>query len=151
MMAFAIQTIVFLFVVFIIGCFVGCWTRSLSARWSKSYGEEIGTPAAPQAAPEELQEPSEIAGGGNPHLDTAAGPDRDNLKRLSGIGLKIEEKLNRAGVMRFAQIAQWTAKDIAAFNEKLGYRGRIERENWVEQARSLAAESDVQASGRREK
>ncbi len=40
----------------------------------------------------------------------------------------------------FAQIAAWTEEDIAAFDEKLSFKGRIEREGWVEQAKALAAE-----------
>jgi large subunit ribosomal protein L21 len=43
-----------------------------------------------------------------------------------------------AGVTTFAQIAAWTEADIAEFDEKLSFKGRIEREGWVEQAKKLA-------------
>ena len=50
----------------------------------------------------------------------------------------LEKKLHEAGVTTFAQIAAWKKKDIAEFDEKLAFHGRIEREGWVEQAKELA-------------
>jgi large subunit ribosomal protein L21 len=61
----------------------------------------------------------------------------DDLKQLSGVGPALEKKLNEAGVTSFAQIAAWTADDIAVFDEKLSFKGRIEREGWVKQARAI--------------
>jgi large subunit ribosomal protein L21 len=63
---------------------------------------------------------------------------KDDLKLLSGVGPALEKKLNEAGVTSFAQIAAWTEADIAAFDEKLSFKGRIEREGWVAQAQDLA-------------
>ncbi len=62
----------------------------------------------------------------------------DDLKKLSGVGPALEKKLLEAGVTSFAQIAAWTEADIAEFDEKLSFKGRIEREGWVEQAKELA-------------
>jgi len=62
----------------------------------------------------------------------------DDLKQLSGVGPALEKKLLAAGVTTFAQIAAWGADDIAEFDEKLSFKGRIEREGWVEQAKELA-------------
>ncbi|MBY5988624.1 MULTISPECIES: 50S ribosomal protein L21 [Roseovarius] len=62
----------------------------------------------------------------------------DDLKKLSGVGPALEKKLHEAGVTTFAQIAAWTADDIAEMDEKLSFKGRIEREGWVEQAKELA-------------
>jgi large subunit ribosomal protein L21 len=62
------------------------------------------------------------------------------LKKLSGVGPALEKKLNAAGVTSFAQIAAWGAADITEFDEKLSFKGRIEREGWVDQAKALAAE-----------
>lgn len=67
----------------------------------------------------------------------AAG-DADDLKKLSGVGPALEKKLLENGVTTFAQIAAWTADDIVEFDEKLSFKGRIEREGWVEQAKELA-------------
>jgi NADH-quinone oxidoreductase subunit E len=62
----------------------------------------------------------------------------DDLKKLRGVGPALEKKLIAAGVTSFAQIAGWTEAEIAAFDEKLDFKGRIAREGWVEQARVLA-------------
>jgi len=75
-------------------------------------------------------------------VKTVAAPAQeggDDLKRLSGVGPVLEEKLHAAGVTSFAQIANWTDADIADFDEKLSFKGRIEREGWVDQAKKLAA------------
>ncbi len=67
------------------------------------------------------------------------GPDGvgDNLTTISGIGPVIEEKLHAMNITTFAQIAVLTAGEIAEINEKLSFEGRIEREEWVEQAKAL--------------
>ncbi|MEM9585323.1 MAG: 50S ribosomal protein L21 [Pseudomonadota bacterium] len=62
----------------------------------------------------------------------------DDLKELSGVGPALEKKLHAAGVTTFAQIAAWTEDDVAAMDEKLSFKGRIEREGWIEQAKKLA-------------
>lgn len=62
----------------------------------------------------------------------------DDLKKLSGVGPALEKKLLENGVATFAQIAAWTEADIAEFDEKLSFKGRIEREGWVDQAKELA-------------
>jgi large subunit ribosomal protein L21 len=62
----------------------------------------------------------------------------DDLKELSGVGPALEKKLNEAGVTSFAQIAAWTDADVADMDEKLSFKGRIEREGWIEQAKELA-------------
>jgi large subunit ribosomal protein L21 len=66
----------------------------------------------------------------------------DDLKKLSGVGPALEKKLHENGVTSFAQIAAWGEAEIAEFDEKLSFKGRIEREGWVEQAKALAAEKE---------
>lgn len=66
----------------------------------------------------------------------------DDLQQLSGVGPALEKKLHEAGVTTFAQIAAWTDKDVAEMDEKLSFKGRIEREGWIEQAKKLAAEKE---------
>lgn len=68
--------------------------------------------------------------------DAPAGAD--DLKKLSGVGPALEKKLHENGVTTFAQIAAWTDADIAEMDEKLSFKGRIEREGWVAQAKDLA-------------
>ncbi|MBV1863947.1 MAG: 50S ribosomal protein L21 [Rhodobacteraceae bacterium] len=62
----------------------------------------------------------------------------DDLKQLSGVGPALEKKLHAAGVTSFAQVAAWTEADVEEFGEKLSFKGRIEREGWIEQAKELA-------------
>ncbi len=64
----------------------------------------------------------------------------DDLKVLSGVGPALEKKLHAEGITTFEQIAAWTDADVEDFGEKLSFKGRIEREGWVEQAKKLAAE-----------
>ncbi len=67
-------------------------------------------------------------------------PDQvDDLKVISGVGPGIEEKLNGFGVYTYAQIAEWDASNVATFDELLSFKGRIDRDNWIEQAKELAA------------
>ena len=73
-----------------------------------------------------------------PKADKAAA-GADDLKLLSGVGPALEKKLHEAGITSFAQIAAWTDADVEEFGEKLSFKGRIEREGWIEQAKDLAS------------
>jgi large subunit ribosomal protein L21 len=68
-----------------------------------------------------------------------AATEADNLKQLSGVGPVIEKKLHGLGITTFAEIAAWTAEDVARFDEALSFKGRIERDDWIGQAKKLAA------------
>lgn len=71
-----------------------------------------------------------------PILSGAAGPD--DLKLIVGIGPVLERMLHNLGIMTFQQIARWTDRDIAEFDARLPeFPGRIRRDQWVTQARSL--------------
>lgn len=61
----------------------------------------------------------------------------DDLTRINGIGEVLEGKLKALGITTFRQIADFTAEDIEQTNEQLAFKGRIEREEWVEQAKKL--------------
>lgn len=63
----------------------------------------------------------------------------DDLKRIKGIGAKIEQTLNGLGIYQYAQIADWNADNISWVEESLSFPGRIEREAWLSQAKTLAA------------
>jgi predicted flap endonuclease-1-like 5' DNA nuclease len=75
-------------------------------------------------------------------------PAGNDLKRIRGIGVLIEKKLNSMGVASYEQIANWTAQDIDRVSQQLDFKGRIERENWVEQARILASGGATEFSRR---
>ena len=62
----------------------------------------------------------------------------DDLKVISGIGPKLEQVLNGMGFKRYADIAVLKAEDVARIEAELGFSGRIARDGWVEQAKTLA-------------
>ena len=66
----------------------------------------------------------------------------DDLKRISGVGPQLEALLNRLGYFTFAQVAEWTSANIAWVDQHLEFRGRIERDDWVGQARVLLEEKN---------
>ena len=66
----------------------------------------------------------------------AAGGD---LKKLSGVGPALEKKLMAAGVTSLEQVAAWTEADVTKIDEELSFKGRIEREGWIAQAKELTA------------
>ena len=84
-------------------------------------------------------------------LSDRAPEEFDDLKRIRGIGVLIEKRLNALGVASYEQIANWTAADIERISEQLDFKGRIERENWVEQARILASGGHTEFSRRVDK
>jgi len=65
----------------------------------------------------------------------------DDLKRIKGVGPKLEQMLNGMGFYHFDQIAKWGPDEVAWVDQNLeGFKGRVSRDNWVEQAGSLAKE-----------
>lgn len=68
----------------------------------------------------------------------AAATDGDDLTRISGVGPVIVKKLHALDVTTFAQIAAWTPEDVADMDEKLSFKGRIDRDDWLKQAAELA-------------
>lgn len=69
-------------------------------------------------------------------IERPAAPD--DLQLISGIGPKIEGTLHSIGIFTYAQIAAWSAEQRSWVDGYLRFRGRIERENWVAQAKALA-------------
>ena len=81
--------------------------------------------AVAEAAPEQLSAPRGGVG--------------DDLKKISGVGPKLEALLNEMGFWHFDQIAAWGAAEIAWVDARLKFKGRIERDDWMTQAATLAA------------
>jgi len=68
----------------------------------------------------------------------AGPPDKpDDLKRIKGVGSVIEETLNDLGVYQFEQVANWTENNVAWIENFLAFPGRIGREGWVDQSKTL--------------
>jgi F-type H+-transporting ATPase subunit gamma len=66
--------------------------------------------------------------------------DADDLEDIVGIGPVINGKLRSMGITTFSQIADWTPADAERIGGELDFPGRIEREEWIEQARTLHAQ-----------
>jgi NADH-quinone oxidoreductase subunit E len=91
-------------------------------------------PALPQAV---QGAPAKPAG-----LKKARGGKADDLKVIVGIGPKLEALCHSLGFYHFDQIAGWTAAEVAWVDENLeGFKGRVTRDKWVEQAKDLAAKA----------
>ncbi|MEM7178251.1 MAG: 50S ribosomal protein L21 [Pseudomonadota bacterium] len=74
-------------------------------------------------------------------LDAAKG-DADDLTKISGVGPKLQEKLNENGVYHFWQIAEWGPEELAFMDDQLSFKGRMERDEWIKQAKEFAADSE---------
>lgn len=72
----------------------------------------------------------------------AADGEPDDLQRIKGIGPKIAGILTELGIVRFDQIAAWTPENVAWVNDNLQFKGRIEREEWIPQAKAFIAERE---------
>jgi|SRR6056297_2720858 len=104
-------------------------------------GSAVAVAEAPAPEPAKKAAPKKAKAEPKAEAPAPEGGD-DDLKRLSGVGPALEKKLHAAGVTSFAQIAAWGPDEIAEFDEKLSFKGRIEREGWVDQAKTLAAEKE---------
>ena len=104
-------------------------------------------PAVPQPASDATGGIGEViaAAAPNPIVAAPVSPgilarEADDLTRIKGLGPKIATLLRGMGITRFDQIAEWNEADIARIDPQLGvFKGRIARDNWVEQARYLSA------------
>ena len=63
--------------------------------------------------------------------------DVDDLREIKGVGKVLQKTLNSLGIYQFRQIAAFTDEDIAWVDDRLKFKGRIERDNWVKQATKL--------------
>ena len=76
---------------------------------------------------------------GRPELLNKPRGKADDLKLIWGVGPALEKLLNKIGVWHFAQVASWSAKELAWVDEKLeGFKGRAKRDEWIKQAKKLA-------------
>jgi NADH-quinone oxidoreductase subunit E len=77
----------------------------------------------------------------------AGGPD--NLRKIKGVGPKLEALINALGFYHYDQIAGWSEAEVAWVDDNLeGFRGRVTRDTWVDQARTLAAGGETDFSRR---
>lgn len=82
-------------------------------------------------------------------LDGPRAGGADDLKQIKGIGPKLEQLCHRLGFYHFDQIAGWTAQEVAWVDANLeGFRGRVSRDDWVTQAKVLAAGGETEFASR---
>jgi len=84
---------------------------------------------------------SEVAGIADlsPKVSPAKAEVADDIALIGGIGAVLKEKLTEAGYATLTSISKLKKADIAKLDEELSLGGRIEREEWVEQAKELLA------------
>lgn len=94
---------------------------------------------APKAAPKPAPAPAPAAASEESapqQYDTR--PDKvDDLKLINGVGPKLEETLNELGIYTFAQVAAWTPENVAFVDNRLKFKGRIVRDDWIGKAKEL--------------
>lgn len=98
--------------------------RRLASAVEREDAEPVQAPASSQLRPPDLPAPR----------DSKA----DNLRAIKGIGPKTESALNDLGIYHYDQIAAWTGAHIDWLEGRIAVKGRIRREQWVEQAVLLA-------------
>ncbi len=118
---------------------VGAWKYQGDAK------PEAASPVAAAAAPAAA---APAAAGEKPATLTAARDGTgDDLKRIKGVGPKMEAMLNTLGFYHFDQIASWTEAEVAWVDDNLeGFKGRVSRDGWVEQAKLLAKGEETEFS-----
>jgi NADH-quinone oxidoreductase subunit E len=118
----------------------GTWKYAKATTDKQVEREEPST-----SAPEVSEGP-----GTKPETLTAARDGQgDDLKRIKGIGPKLAALCNRLGFYHFDQIAAWTADEVAWVDQNLeGFKGRVSRDNWVEQSKTLASGGETEFSAR---
>ncbi len=117
--------------------------------------KETGKPAARQAASKKpvKVEPAapDVAEAEPETLRGARNGQPDDLKLLKGVGPKLEQTLNELGFYHYDQIAAWTPEHVVWVDARLKFKGRIERDGWIEQAAKLAAGEETEFAKRAKK
>ncbi len=84
-------------------------------------------------------------------LSAARNGRPDDLKLIKGVGPKMENMLNGMGFYHFDQIAEWSGSELAWVDDNLeGFKGRASRDEWIPQAKILAAGGKTEFSARSE-
>jgi predicted flap endonuclease-1-like 5' DNA nuclease len=109
-------------------------------------------PAAPEPVAKQAEKKPAAEPSGQAKPQTLKAPragGADDLKKIKGVGPKLEKLLNGMGFYHFDQIAGWTEAEVAWVDANLeGFKGRVSRDGWIEQAKTLAAGADTEFSRR---
>jgi NADH-quinone oxidoreductase subunit E len=106
----------------------------LAAREEAEIKAKLAT-LSPDATPEQK---ANAVGSRPKGLAAARAGAADKLQKIKGIGPVNEGKLHALGIFHFDQIGAWTREEIRWVGTYLAFPGRIDREEWVSQAKSLA-------------
>lgn len=109
----------------------------ISADGKKPAKKAAAKKAEPKAEAPATEKPAVDERGRIANFDGKA----DDLKKISGVGPVLEKKLNEAGIYFFSQIASLTAPQIEELEEEMSFPGRIERDEWVKQAKEFAKDA----------
>jgi NADH-quinone oxidoreductase subunit E len=110
------------------------------------------TPAPAAAPAAAAKAPASKADGTPEFLSVARDGGPDDLKQIKGVGPKLEKTLHEMGLFHFDQIASWGPAELAWMDSNLaGFKGRASRDEWVAQAKTLAAGGDTAFSKKVEK
>ncbi|MEP1355084.1 MAG: hypothetical protein ABJX32_21695 [Tateyamaria sp.] len=114
-------------------------TASAAKPAVKPAAKPAAKPKAAKAA-KAVTKPKPSSGGSKPEtLSAARDGVPDDLKQIKGVGPKLEGVLHSMGFYHFDQIAAWGADEIAWADQNLvGFKGRVSRDDWVSQAKTLA-------------
>ena len=110
----------------------------------KQAAEAKAKPVAKEAA----AKPADVTEDQPETLTAARDGKADDLKLLKGVGPKLEQTLNELGFYHYDQIAAWTPEQVAWVDARLKFKGRIERDDWIEQAAKLAAGEETEFAKR---
>ncbi|HFC05535.1 MAG TPA: 50S ribosomal protein L21 [Rhizobiales bacterium] len=102
---------------------------------AKPAAKKAAKPAAEKAAPKPAAKKEALPEGA---LFAKPAGEPDDLKVISGVGPVLEKKLNDLGIYTYAQVAAFTKEDIVMVDDALSFKGRIERDDWLSQAKKLA-------------
>jgi predicted flap endonuclease-1-like 5' DNA nuclease len=116
--------------------------------WSYDASGTQDSASAPSASNSGVQEDTNE--GSKPEaLSAPKGGKADNLKEIKGVGPKLETMLNDMGFYHFDQIANWGPEEVAWVDANIkGFKGRVSRDNWVDQAKTLASGGETEFSKR---
>ncbi|MEO0329573.1 MAG: hypothetical protein AAF217_13365 [Pseudomonadota bacterium] len=162
MTMFIIQSLLLIAIAYILGCLIGSFLRWLFDGKAESVESEPAAEpvTAVRAVPEKVVEAeakpkTQPKPKPKPKVTPKPAPvvaaAKDDLKRIRGIGPQNESRLNSIGVTAFAQVAAWSAAEQRDIGERLAFPGRIEREDWVKQAKVLNKGGETQFSKRVDK
>lgn len=107
-------------------------TREPAASGAKTSRTIIASGANQAAA-----KPVAAAAGSAPLFKAPAGAP-DDLKLISGVGPVLEGRLNALGITKWSQVAKLKQADIDKVEDALSFKGRVARDNWLQQAEVLA-------------